>query len=198
MRLFLAILAILFLPELRAGDGAGASAWGLLAPGVSSLTLPAAQARSSRTAWPGPFEVRALSVKDGDTLDVEFVDGPCARAPCPGQHLAIRVRGIDAPEAHRCGKGIWQRSRGMSCAACPQEHALGRQAKEFTTGWIRDAPLRVAGVRPDKYGGRVVADVQAFRDGRWRDLAEDLLAAGLAVPYDGGRKSKPWCTRGRP
>jgi len=40
----------------------------------------------------------------------------------------------------------------------------------------------------DKFGGRVVALVE---DGAG-DLGSALLAARLAVPYDGGRR-KPWC-----
>lgn len=190
----LALAAALFtiaLPELRAdASSAEVPFWG-----VSSLTAPAAMA-ATRAKWPGPFPVEVLSVKDGDTLEVRFTDGLCGKAPCPRQILAVRVLGIDAPEAHRCGKKLWGRSAGMSCAACPAEYALGQQARDFTTGYIRDHPVRVAGVRPDKYGGRIVAGVEVFRGGEWRSLGGALLGARLAVEYDGGRKSKIWCGRG--
>ncbi len=45
--------------------------------------------------------------------------------------------------------------------------------------------LTLSDVGRDKYGGRLVADIVV--DGE--DLCRSLLDAGLAVPYEGGRKT---------
>lgn len=184
IRILLAALALLlFLPELRARPGGAGT----------SLDFPAAPA-GSRVAWPGPFRVETLKVKDGDTIEVRFIDGPCGRGPCPGQILAVRVAGVDAPEAHACGPRLRERSSGASCAACPEELELGAKARAFVRDFVQPArPARVVAARRDKYGGRIVAGFQVFKDGQWADLGQALLGAGLAVPYDGGGKLKPWC-----
>lgn len=167
--------------------------------GVSSLNLiPPAQAAPRGSRWPGPFPVDVLEVKDGDTIDVRFRDGPCGRGPCPGAEMLIRVLGIDAPEAHRCSTKIKAASGGLSCAACPEEYALGRQALAFTKRFASEGDAaRVSDIRPDKYGGRVVATFEVFRGGAWQSLGAALLTANLAVAYDGGKKTKPWCQKPR-
>lgn len=159
---------------------------------------PGAVARETRQ-WPGPFPVDVLAVLDGDTVEVRFRDGPCGRSPCPGQVLSVRLLDIDAPEAHRCGTRhdhrTTARSGGQSCAACEAEHRLGLEALAFTRDLVEGRAARVSAGRPDKFAGRVVARLQVLRDGAWIDVAEALKRAGLAVAYDGRRKSKPWCDR---
>ena len=180
----LALFILLF--ELRVGGRGEPSL------GVSFVELgPAsAVAREAGPVWPGPFRVKMISVRDGDTVDVRFEEGPCGRGPCRRQILAVRVLGVDTPESRPC--------QGMihgGCAACDDELRLGLQAKRFTAAFVDRAPLRVAALRPDKYNGRIVGDLQALHGGRWHSLGPALTHAGLAVPYDGGRKSKPWCGR---
>jgi micrococcal nuclease len=167
--------------------------------GVSSLNLiPPAQA-ASRSRWPGPFEVKVLDIKDGDTVDVQFGDGPCGRGPCAGAEVLIRILGVDAPEAHRCraGKRGQAASGGKSCAACDAEHQLGRRALAFTRDLVEGRPARASLMRPDKYGGRVVAKLEVLKDGAWLSVADALLSEELAIAYDGGAKTKPWCARRR-
>jgi endonuclease YncB( thermonuclease family) len=193
MRLLLACLVFcagLAGVELRRETGGGPAAWG-----VSSLTVPGAAARETRR-WPGPFSVDIVAVLDGDTVEVRFRDGPCGRGPCPGQVMSVRLLDIDAPEAHRCGaRGA--RSGGQSCAACDAEHRLGRQALAFTRDLVegkgQPRPARVVAGRPDKYAGRIVAALEVLDAGRWRSVGAALIEAGLAVPYDGRAKQKPWC-----
>ena len=45
---------------------------------------------------------------------------------------------------------------------------------------------------PDKYAGRVVADVICFKDAVSVDVAEILLETGHAVVYIGGTKTHDW------
>lgn len=122
----------------------------------------------------GPLPARVVEVIDGDTLGVRvriWLD----------QDVATRVRldGIDAPEL-----------RGH----CEQERVLARRAAAFVAGKVMSgadggAVVRLHEVRYGKYARRVVARV-VTEDGE--DLAQALLDAGLARPYDGGRRAS-WC-----
>jgi endonuclease YncB( thermonuclease family) len=118
---------------------------------------------------PGPVTARVLRVHDGDTLVVR------ARI-WVGQELEIKVRlaGIDAPEL-----------RGR----CPAERVLARRARDFLRNRIGAGPVRLNLIQYGKYAGRVLARVETD-DGE--DLAAMLIAAGLARPYDGGKRGS-WC-----
>lgn len=156
-------------------------------------------AEAAKARWPGPFPVDVIAVRDGDTVDVRFRDGPCGRAPCPGQETLVRVLGIDAPESHRCGasRAGQRASGGQSCAACDEEWRLGKQAAAELEAFTRGKAARVGQIRPDKYAGRVLGELEVFADGGWRSAAEHMKLKGLAVAYDGGRKTKPWCAKKR-
>jgi micrococcal nuclease len=120
---------------------------------------------AERYSWP------VVGIRDGDTIAVEIPGLPATLNP-----VAIRLRGVDTPE-----------SGGR--AKCAAERDLARRATGFTQ-------LAIAGGRRieftaldwDKYGGRIDAEV-------WIDgvsLADQLIAAGLARAYDGGRRDG-WC-----
>jgi endonuclease YncB( thermonuclease family) len=122
----------------------------------------------------GPVEAELVSVIDGDTLMVN------AR-PWPQQTVSVlvRIRGIDTPEIH---------------AKCPKSRTLAREARNtleraLSTG---SGKLSLTSISGDKYFGRVVADVAFGTD---QDAASVMLAAGLARPYDGGRKARESCDR---
>lgn len=164
----------------------------LVAFGLSAEAAPRGHA-------PGPFRVDVLSVLDGDTVEVRFAEGPCGRLPCIGQEVAIRILNIDAPEAHRCRSSSLARSGGRNCAACDAEHDLGQQALTFTRDLVKGRAARTLNVRPDKYHGRVVADLEVLKDGGWISVGAELVRSGLAVPYNGRTKLKTWCPRtGKP
>jgi endonuclease YncB( thermonuclease family) len=113
------------------------------------------------------------SVYDGDTFRVNLAGYP----PIVGERIGIRVNGIDTPEI-----------RGE----CEAEKTLARQAKEMTVTALRGAKtIELRHMKRGKYF-RIVADV--YVDGN--SLGDALVDAGLAVPYDGGTKTKEWC-RGR-
>jgi endonuclease YncB( thermonuclease family) len=117
------------------------------------------------------FRWQVVAIKDGDTLAVELPGLPTQLNP-----IAVRVRSVDAPE-----------SGGR--AKCPAERALARRATEFTRRAIAAAAaVEFEGPTWDKYGGRIDADV-------WVDgalLSGQLIAAGLARRYDGGKRPG-WC-----
>ena len=135
---------------------------------VFVFTIPSAIAATpdhSRFAW------QVIGIKDGDTLSVNLPGLPPQLNP-----VAVRVRDVDTPESG------WR-------AKCISERALAERATRFTRQAIA-AARKIEFGQPswDKYGGRIDADV-------WVDdrlLSEQLIAAGLARPYDGGRRAG-WC-----
>lgn len=126
---------------------------------------PVSAADQVRYAWP------VVGIKDGDTLAVHLPGLPPTLNP-----VAVRVRSVDTPE-----------SGGR--AKCASERNLAERATRFTRQAVLAAG-RVEFEKPswDKYGGRVDADV--WIDGKL--LSDQLIAAGLARRYDGGKRPG-WC-----
>lgn len=114
----------------------------------------------------GPVVARVLKVIDGDTILV-------SAEPWPQQSIevAVRLRGIDAPEIH--SKCVAERKAAQEASRVLQELALNSRN------------LQLAEISGDKYFGRIVADVY-LEDGR--NPAHVLLNKGLVTEYDGGKK----------
>jgi micrococcal nuclease len=94
--------------------------------------------------------------------------------PLFGDHILVRLKGIDAPEMK---------------AKCPREAQLARDARDLARQVLSEArQIVLRGPERDKYF-RILSRVEA--DGN--DLSEMLLNKGLAVPYGGGRKVFDWC-----
>lgn len=134
---------------------------------LSILTAPMAQAQR---VIPGPLEAEVLRVIDGDTIEVRaFI--------WPGHSVETRVRlaDVDAPEIRR--------------VRCEAEREAGFAAKAFVEALLAGENVRVGllAIRPDSFGGRVVAQM-ALADGR--DLGALLISEGHATPFSarGG-----WC-----
>lgn len=117
------------------------------------------------------YKWQVIGIKDGDTLTVHLPG-----LPPPLNPVAVRLRSVDTPE-----------SGGR--AKCASERKLAERATRFTRQAIaRSDRIEFASPSWDKYGGRIDADV--WVDGRL--LSEQLIAAGLARPYDGGKRAS-WC-----
>ena len=111
-----------------------------------------------------------VSNYDGDTITFNLPD----LHPIIGDKISIRVNGIDTPEI-----------RGK----CEKEKYDAQQAKEMIADILKDAEtIDLKNIERGKYF-RIVADV--FVDGD--SLADELIEAGMAVPYDGGKKTHNWC-----
>ena len=145
----------------------------ILAVALALWAAPnAGAARGDELAGPVPAVVE--DVIDGDTLQV--------RAHIwLGQEVVVRVRlaGIDAPEIS---------------GACTRERVLAGRARALLTSRLASpedggSSVHLREVRYGKYAGRVVAQVKTAAG---LDLGTALLAAGLAQPYDGGRRPV-WC-----
>lgn len=110
---------------------------------------------------------------------VQVVDGDTFTARVrlwPGMDMTtkVRLRGIDAAEMH---------------AACASERERAVAAREALRTMLAQGQVAIFNVGPDKYFGRVVADVST------RDIAnvsQALLARGEVRAYAGGRR-RSWC-----
>jgi endonuclease YncB( thermonuclease family) len=113
--------------------------------------------------------VDVIRTIDGDTFEARVNVGP-------GLDLTtrVRLRGIDAPELK---------------AACPQELQMAEAAGDALRGLLGEGEVTIFNIGPDKYQGRVVADVATRRTG---NVSAALLAAGHARSYTGGRRGG-WC-----
>jgi micrococcal nuclease len=133
---------------------------------VAAIGSPRAVcADQMRYAWP------VIGIKDGNTLTVNLPG-----LPAPLNPVAVRLRSVDTPE-----------SGGR--AKCASERKLAERATLFTRRAVA-AARKIEFEQPswDKYGGRIDADV--WIDGKL--LSGQLIAAGLARQYDGGKR-RSWC-----
>jgi len=113
------------------------------------------------------FEI--VRVYDGDTFFVTFPDLPAVF----GENLGIRINGIDTPELRTSSK---------------HEKFLAEQAKQTLAEFLYNAKsIELRNVKRGKYF-RLVADVIVDNE----EVADKLIEYGLAVPYDGGTKTKDW------
>jgi endonuclease YncB( thermonuclease family) len=107
------------------------------------------------------------SIYDGDTFRANIAGYP----PIIGERVSIRIAGIDTPELRDKREAV---------------KALARKAKQFTVTRLREGKtIELQDMQRGKYF-RIVARVVI--DGR--DLGKELIEAGLAKPYDGGKKPK--------
>ena len=123
----------------------------------------------------GPISATLTHIIDGDTIGVVLTPWLYTSV-----RTNVRIAGVDTPEIRR--------------PKCEEERAKGHLAVEHITQLLSagdDAPVIVlTDITPDKFGGRVVAQVQTASG---INIGQSLLIAGLAQPYEGGTKPL-WCT----
>ena len=110
--------------------------------------------------------IRAI---DGDTFDAR-VHLEAGR----DLETRIRLRGIDAPELK---------------AACAQELRMAEAATGALRALLGEGNVRIFNVGPDKYAGRVVADVATQRTA---NVSTAMLTRGYVRSYSGGHRNG-WC-----
>lgn len=116
---------------------------------------------------------KVIRVIDGDTVEVEASFLP------DELKLLVRILGIDTPEKSPKAK-------------CAEEDELAQKASKLTKKLIRNAKVVIfSGLKWDKYGGRVLANV--YVDGF--SVAQELIDAKLAREYH-GEKKQSWCKKG--
>lgn len=114
------------------------------------------------------FLATVLAVIDGDTFRAQIPvwDGLTVTT-------LVRLYGIDAPEIH--GK-------------CKDEKDKAIQAKEALARFLQGEIITLHSVQPDKYAGRVVAEVRV----NFESVATQMIDRGLAKKYTGGER-QGWC-----
>jgi micrococcal nuclease len=107
---------------------------------------------------------------DGDTITFNLP----GLHPIIGKKISIRVNGIDTPEI-----------RGE----CEKEKYDAKQAKEMVADILKDAEqIVLRNMERGKYF-RIAANV--IVDGE--NLSDMLIEAGMAIKYDGRKKTHKWC-----
>ena len=107
---------------------------------------------------------------DGDTIRFNLPGYP----PIAGKDIRVRVNGIDTPEIK--GK-------------CKKEKYEARQARDMVADILKGAEkINLKNMKRGKYF-RIAADV--IVDGE--NLADVLIEAGMAIKYNGGKKTYKWC-----
>ena len=106
---------------------------------------------------------------DGDTFEARVHLSPDLNLT-----TRVRLRGIDAPELK---------------ASCPQELQMAEAATGALRALLGEGDVAIFNIGPDKYSGRVVAEVATRRTG---NVSTAMLAAGHARRYAGGHRNG-WC-----
>lgn len=135
--------------------------------------MRAAAGDDAGAAIAGPIAVDVVKVRDGDTVEVEAHIWPQQTV-----RVAVRLRGIDAPELR---------------AKCGGEKTAALAAKARLAALLATGGVTLSNVSGDKYFGRVLAEMSA---GGEPDVGRRLLREGLVVPY-GGKARRDWCGGGR-
>ena len=132
-------------------------------------------ARDAEMVWrqAGNRDVRhpvdVIRTIDGDTFEARVHLPPDLNLT-----TRVRLRGIDAPELK---------------AACPQELQMAEAATAALRALLGEGDVRIFNIGPDKYGGRVLADVATRKT---TSVSAALLAGGHGRRYSGGHRNG-WC-----
>ena len=123
-------------------------------------------------------------VYDGDTIKTHVSE---RKLPAPLNRLSIRIKGIDTPELP--AKSYFTTGK-LGRAACIKEAELALAARDFVKMMaVGFSKMKVDNFRHGKFGGRILADVKIGGV----DVASALIAEGLAIPYNGEKKTYDWC-----
>jgi endonuclease YncB( thermonuclease family) len=132
-------------------------------------------ARDAETVWrqAGHPDLRhpvdVIRTIDGDTFLARV-----HLSPGLDPTTRVRLRGIDAPELK---------------ASCPQELQMAEAATDALRVLLGEGEVTISNIGPDKYSGRVDADVATRKT---PNVSAAMLAAGHARSYNGGHRSG-WC-----
>ena len=113
--------------------------------------------------------VEVVRTIDGDTFEARV-----HLEPGLDLNTRVRLRGIDAPELK---------------ASCAEELRMAEAATGALRALLGEGDVMIFNIGPDKYAGRVVADVATKKTA---NVSNALLAAGHVRSYSGGHR-QGWC-----
>jgi endonuclease YncB( thermonuclease family) len=115
------------------------------------------------------YAAEVVRIIDGDTFVARM-----QTAPGRDVETRVRLRSIDAAELH---------------ARCSKELRLALAARAALQRLLADGRVTLSCVGPDKYPGRIDANVATRGT---NDISAAMLSGGFARAYDGGRRGS-WC-----
>jgi endonuclease YncB( thermonuclease family) len=115
------------------------------------------------------YAAEVVRIIDGDTFVARVRE-----SPGHDWETRVRLRSIDAAELH---------------ARCSRELRLALAARAALQRLLADGRVTLSHVGPDKYPGRIDANVATTGTA---DISMAMLSGGYARPYDGGRRGT-WC-----
>ena len=115
------------------------------------------------------YAAEVVRIIDGDTFVARMRTGPGGEV-----ETRVRLRSIDAAELH---------------ARCSKELRLALAARAALQRLLADGRVTLSHVGPDKYPGRIDANVATRST---NDISAAMLSGGFARTYDGGRRGT-WC-----
>jgi endonuclease YncB( thermonuclease family) len=130
---------------------------------------PYGDAGRPATADTRVYAAEVVRIIDGDTFVARM-----RTAPGRDVETRVRLRSIDAAELH---------------ARCSKELRLALAARAALQRLLADGRVTLSHVGPDKYPGRIDANVATRGT---NDISAAMLSGGFARSYDGGRRGT-WC-----
>lgn len=128
------------------------------------------------------IELPILDVYDGDTIDTFY-----QALPMPLNRISIRILHIDTPESPAAS---YRTTGKLGKAHCVKEAEKALQAKQAIIDLMGESrTMVITNYEWDKYGGRILANVSI----NGKDVATMLVEKGLAVKYEGEKKTTDWC-----
>jgi len=115
------------------------------------------------------YAAEVVRIIDGDTFVARMRTGSGGEV-----ETRVRLRSIDAAELH---------------ARCGRELRLALAARAALQRLLADGRVMLSHVGPDKYPGRIDANVATRST---NDISAAMLSGGFARAYDGGRRGS-WC-----
>ena len=115
------------------------------------------------------YSAEVVRIIDGDTFVARVRE-----SPGHDFETRVRLRNIDAAELH---------------ARCSRELRLALAARAALQRLLADGSVTLSHVGPDKYPGRIDANVATNSTA---DISAAMLSGGFARRYDGGRRGS-WC-----
>jgi endonuclease YncB( thermonuclease family) len=115
------------------------------------------------------YAAEVVRIIDGDTFVARMRTGPGGEV-----ETRVRLRSIDAAELH---------------ARCSKELRLALAARAALQRLLADGRVTLSHVGPDKYPGRIDANVATRST---TDISAAMLSGGFARAYNGGRRGS-WC-----
>jgi len=109
------------------------------------------------------YRAKVIRVVDGDTIDAVVELGFHVSAT-----LRFRILGVDAAERN---------------AKTAEERASAQKAVEFVSERLLAKSVIVQTTKADSFGRWLASVFHANGNGVWVDIAAEMLAEGIAVPY---------------